>query len=69
MLSEMLINGNFKRAKPTKKLVWFFPPKNDNSQKIRPADLKMLCPLPDIVDKEQKDPEVTGISKLDAVKF
>ena len=29
----------------------------------RPADLKMLCPLPDVVDKEQKDPEVFDIGK------
>ena len=29
----------------------------------RPADLKMLCPLPDVVDKEQKDPEVFDIRK------
>ena len=30
---------------------------------FRPADLKMPCPLPDVVDKEQKDPEVFGIGK------
>ena len=30
---------------------------------FRPADLKMPCPLPDVVDKEQKDPEVFGIRK------
>ena len=30
---------------------------------FRPADLKMPCPLPDVVDKEQKDPEVFAIRK------
>jgi len=34
------------------------PPNPCFSLCYRPADLKMPCPLPDVVDKEQKDPEL-----------